>query len=171
MAKTLTKRDLVNKISAETNFTQIEVFDIVQRAVDIISSTLAEGDRVVIRNFGTFQVKEVKPKVGRNPKNPDQDVPSPARSVVKFKVGKELKDQVAKLTASKYSPQGSDRLLRAPPSSNGGAFLFAICAAFGTIREREHVPDTVPSSDCRSSTLLLCYRTHGSYKLSAPATP
>ena len=101
MAKTLTKRDLVNKISAETNFTQIEVFDIVQRAVDIISSTLAEGDRVVIRNFGTFQVKEVKPKVGRNPKNPDQDVPSPARSVVKFKVGKELKDQVAKLTASK----------------------------------------------------------------------
>lgn len=68
MAKTLTKRDLVNKISAETNFTQIEVFDIVQRAVDIISSTLAEGDRVVIRNFGTFQVKEVKPKVGRNPK-------------------------------------------------------------------------------------------------------
>lgn len=58
MAKTLTKRDLVNKISAETNFTQIEVFDIVQRAVDIISSTLAEGDRVVIRNFGTFQVKE-----------------------------------------------------------------------------------------------------------------
>ena len=94
MAKTLTKRDLVNKISAETNFTQIEVFDIVQRAVDIISSTLAEGDRVVIRNFGTFQVKEVKPKVGRNPK-------IPARSVVKFKVGKELKDQVAKLTASK----------------------------------------------------------------------
>ena len=59
------------------------------------------GDRVVIRNFGTFQVKEVKPKVGRNPKNPDQDVPIPARSVVKFKVGKELKDQVAKLTASK----------------------------------------------------------------------
>ena len=80
---------------------RIEVFDIVQRAVDIISSTLAEGDRVVIRNFGTFQVKEVKPKVGRNPKNPDQDVPIPARSVVKFKVGKESKDQVAKLTASK----------------------------------------------------------------------
>lgn len=170
MAKTLTKRDLVNKISAETNFTQIEVFDIVQRAVDIISSTLAEGDRVVIRNFGTFQVKEVKPKVGRNPKNPDQDVPIPARSVVKFKVGKELKDQVAKLTASN-NPTGIRQITRAPPSSNGGAFLFAICAAFGNIREREHVPDTVPSSDCRSSTLLLCYRTHGSYKLSAPATP
>ncbi len=101
MAKTLTKRDLVNKISAETDFTQIEVFDIIQRAVDIISETLASGDRVVIRNFGTFQVKEVKPKVGRNPKNPNQDVPIPARSVVKFKVGKELKDQVAKLNPGK----------------------------------------------------------------------
>ena len=85
MAKTLTKRDLVNKISAETNFTQIEVFDIVQRAVDIISSTLAEGDRVVIRNFGTFQVKEVKPKVGRNPKNPDQDVPIPGVSIKQWR--------------------------------------------------------------------------------------
>ena len=44
MAKTLTKRDLVNKISAETNFTQIEVFDIVQRAVDIISCLLYTSD-------------------------------------------------------------------------------------------------------------------------------
>ena len=41
MAKTLTKRDLVNKISAETNFTQIEVFDIVQRAVDIMMANIA----------------------------------------------------------------------------------------------------------------------------------
>ena len=111
MSKPFPNRALVNNLSAETNFTQIEVFDIVQRAVDIISSTLAEGDRVVIRNFGTFQVKEVKPKVGRNPKNPDQDVPIPARSVVKFKVGKELKDQVAKLTASKQpSPAGTRQI-------------------------------------------------------------
>ena len=59
MAKTLTKRDLVNKISAETNFTQIEVFDIVQRAVDIISSTLAEGrqaDRLQIIPTGIRQI-------------------------------------------------------------------------------------------------------------------
>lgn len=97
MANTLTKRDLVNKISAETDLTQTEVFDVIQRAVDIISATLAKGDRVVIRNFGTFHVKEVKAKVGRNPKNPGKDVPIPARSVVKFKTGKDLKDNVAKL--------------------------------------------------------------------------
>jgi|GEM_PF-87575 len=134
MAKTLTKRDLVNKISAETNFTQIEVFDIVQRAVDIISSTLAEGDRVVIRNFGTFQVKEVKPKVGRNPKNPDQDVPIPARSVVKFKVGKELKDQVANASIfyqNTMASGGVPRVFSVP--FRGGWFLF-VCNLRG-IRE------------------------------------
>lgn len=97
MAKTLTKRDLVNKISAEIGLTQNEVFNVIQNAVDIISETLAEGDRVVIRNFGTFQIKEVKAKVGRNPKNPGKDVPIPARSVVKFKVGKDLKERVSKL--------------------------------------------------------------------------
>ena len=97
MANTLTKRDLVNKISAETQLTQTEVFEVIQSAVDIISSALAAGDRVVIRNFGTFQVKQVKAKVGRNPKEPDKDVPIPARSVVKFKVGKELKEKVSEL--------------------------------------------------------------------------
>ncbi len=98
MAKTLTKRDLVNQISAELGLTQTQVFDTVQRAVDIISDTLAAGDRVVMRNFGTFLIKEVKPKVGRNPKNPGQDVPIPARAVVKFKVGKELKSRVSELS-------------------------------------------------------------------------
>ncbi len=99
MAKTLTKRDLINRISAESpaNLTQMEVHDVVQRAIDILTETLSAGDRVVLRNFGTLHVKEVKAKVGRNPKNPEKNVPIPARKVVKFKVGKELKDKVAKL--------------------------------------------------------------------------
>ncbi|MCD8070969.1 MAG: integration host factor subunit beta [Akkermansiaceae bacterium] len=77
--------------------TQSEVFDVIQKAVGIITETLGRGDRVVIRNFGTFQVKTVKAKVGRNPKNPAKDVPIPARSVVKFKVGKTLKETVVKI--------------------------------------------------------------------------
>ncbi len=98
MARTLTKRDLVNRISADSkNLTQHEVFDVIQKAVGIITETLGRGDRVVIRNFGTFQVKTVKAKVGRNPKNPAKDVPIPARSVVKFKVGKTLKETVVKI--------------------------------------------------------------------------
>ncbi len=100
MSNTITKRELVGKICAEldTNFTQEEVLQIVQKVVDSITDALSKGNKVVIRNFGTFLVKEVKPKVGRNPKNPTKDVPIPARSVVKFKVGKTLKEAAAKVS-------------------------------------------------------------------------
>lgn len=98
MANTITKRELVNKICSELNggLTQADVLEVVQKAVELITSELGSGNRVVLRNFGTFAVKEVKAKVGRNPKDPAKDVPIPARRVVKFKVGKTLKEAAAK---------------------------------------------------------------------------
>lgn len=94
---TITKRELVNKICAEidSSLTQGEVLEVMQKTVDLVTEALGAGDRVVLRNFGTFTVKEVKAKVGRNPKNPEKDVPIPARKVVKFKVGKTLKEAAA----------------------------------------------------------------------------
>ncbi len=101
MANTITKRELVNKICAETrsNLTQNDVLEVIQKTVDLIIESLGKGDRVVLRNFGTFSVKEVKAKIGRNPKDPGKDVPIPARSVVKFKVGKTLKEAAAQVVA------------------------------------------------------------------------
>ena len=75
--------------------TQQVVFDVVQSLIDEITECLAQGDTVVMRNFGAFQVREMKAKIGRNPKNPDKDVPIPARAAVKFKPGKEMKEKVA----------------------------------------------------------------------------
>ena len=94
---TITKRELVNKICAELNgnLTQSDVLEVIQKTVELVTAALGAGDRVVLRNFGTFTVKEVKAKVGRNPKNPAKDVPIPARKVVKFKVGKTLKEAAA----------------------------------------------------------------------------
>ncbi|MDO5450141.1 MAG: HU family DNA-binding protein [Akkermansia sp.] len=99
MARTITKRELVNKICAEMDngLTQNEVLDIVQKMIELVTASLGNGDRVVLRNFGTFAVKEVKAKIGRNPKDPAKNVPIPARSVVKFKVGKSLKEAAAKI--------------------------------------------------------------------------
>jgi nucleoid DNA-binding protein len=94
---TITKRDLVVKISNETGLTQQQVFDIVQRVIEEITGSLAQNDEVVLRNFGAFQVRHTKPKVGRNPNKPEAAVPIPARAIVKFKPGKELKERVAKL--------------------------------------------------------------------------
>ena len=97
MANTITKRELVNKICSELhgNLTQNDVLEVIQKCVELITESLGKGDRVVLRNFGTFTVKEVKAKIGRNPRNPEKDIPIPARQVVKFKMGKKLKETLA----------------------------------------------------------------------------
>ena len=100
---TLTKRDLVIRISNETGLVQREVFDVIQKMLDHISECLANGDKVELRNFGVFEVKTRKARVGRNPKDPAIDVPIPARSVVKFKAGKEMRTDVIKLPPNKES--------------------------------------------------------------------
>ncbi len=97
MSKTITKRELVNSICAELNgnLTQVDVLEVIQKAIDLVTASIGRGDRIVLRNFGTFVVKEVKAKVGRNPKDPKKDVPIPARQIVKFKVGKVLREAAA----------------------------------------------------------------------------
>ena len=94
---TITKRDLVIKISNETGLTQQEVFDVIQSFIEETTSCLAGNNDVVLRNFGAFQVTKTKPKIGRNPIKPDAAVPIPARAVVKFNPGKELKERVSKV--------------------------------------------------------------------------
>lgn len=94
---TITKRDLVVQISDQTGLTQHQVFDVLQLFLDNITSHLAQNNEVVLRNFGTFEIRVAKAKIGRNPNNPGKDVPIPARAIVKFKPGKELKEKVASL--------------------------------------------------------------------------
>ena len=95
---TLTKRELVMRISEETGLIQTQVFDVIQKTLDQISEALAKGEKVELRNFGVFEVKVRKARVGRNPRNPAKDVPIPARAMVKFKMGKEMKAEVLKRT-------------------------------------------------------------------------
>jgi nucleoid DNA-binding protein len=95
---TLTKRDLVLRISEETGLIRTRVFDVVQKTLNYIAESLAKGDKVELRNFGVFDVKIRKARVGRNPNRPETDVPIPARAMVKFKAGKEMKAEVLKLT-------------------------------------------------------------------------
>ena len=98
---TLTKRDLVIRISEETGLIQTQVFEVVQKTLNYITESLAKGDKVELRNFGVFDVKIRKARVGRNPNKPETDVPIPARAMVKFKAGKEMRAEVLKLTPKK----------------------------------------------------------------------
>jgi nucleoid DNA-binding protein len=101
---TLTKRDLVVRISEDTGLIQQQVMDVVQKTLDYISESLAKGDKVELRNFGVFEVKVRKARIGRNPNSPRTDVPIPQRSVVKFKAGKEMRAEVLKIHPNNSEP-------------------------------------------------------------------
>jgi nucleoid DNA-binding protein len=106
--ETITKRDLVVKISNKTGLTQQQVFDVIQNTLDTITATLANNDEVVLRNFGSFQVRQTKQKVGRNPNKPGTDVIIPPRAIVKFKPGKQMKERVATLLPELQLPAASE---------------------------------------------------------------
>lgn len=104
---TVTKRDLVVRISTSTKLRQQEVATVVQEMLDRISDALAKGDKVELRNFGVFEVKVRRARVGRNPNRPETNVPIPPRAVVKFKAGKEMRAAVLKLTPSQAGSTGA----------------------------------------------------------------
>lgn len=89
----MTKKDIVLKISEETNIKQIDVKAVVQGMLDHIVAALSNGDTVELRNFGVFKVKSRRSRIGRNPKT-GAVVPIPERKVVSFKVGMIMKKKV-----------------------------------------------------------------------------
>lgn len=103
---TLTKREIVLNISNSTGMVQHLVFDVVQKTLDSIVEALSRGDNVELRNFGVFEVKLTKPRVGRNPNRPGDTVAIPARATVKFKSGKVMKQRVRQLTAQLKAESG-----------------------------------------------------------------
>jgi nucleoid DNA-binding protein len=97
---TITKRNLVTSITDKlglegTWLRQQDVQAVVQTLIEEITDALAQGNSVVLRNFGAFEIREMKAKIGRNPKYPLTEVLIPARAAVKFKPGKEMKEKVA----------------------------------------------------------------------------
>ena len=89
----MTKRELVILVADRLGFTQNEVAAVVQILLDTIIESLAQGDRVEIRNFGVFEVKTREARVGRNPRT-GQEVAIADKRVVTFKPGKALKEWV-----------------------------------------------------------------------------
>ena len=89
----MTKKDIVLKVSDETNLKQIDVKKIVQKTFDCIIAALIRGEKIELRNFGVFKVKQRKSRTGRNPRT-NQVIPVPPRKVVVFKAGLEMKQKI-----------------------------------------------------------------------------
>ncbi len=89
----MTKKDIILKVADETNLKQTDVKLVVQKTFDYMVEALVRGEKIELRNFGVFKVKERKSRTGRNPRT-GQVVPVPPRKVVVFKPGLEMKHEV-----------------------------------------------------------------------------
>jgi DNA-binding protein HU-beta/integration host factor subunit beta len=92
---TVTKRELVIEVAEKLGYTQNEVSAVVQATLETITDTLAEGNRLEIRNFGVFEIKKRDARIGRNPRT-GEAVPITEKRVAVFKPGKMLKELVEK---------------------------------------------------------------------------
>lgn len=121
----MTKKEIVKKISEDIGLTQLKTKDIVQRTLDAIIHTLVEEERIELRNFGVFEVKERKARKARNPRSGDS-VYVPAKYVVTFKPGKEMEDLVQKMKSadlrskerSENADQGGNGPIESPKKSS-----------------------------------------------------
>ena len=89
----MTKKDIVLKITDMTGIKQVDVKRIVQKTFDVIIESLMRSEKVELRNFGVFKIKERKARFGRNPRT-GESVPVPPRKVVVFKSGLEMKQKI-----------------------------------------------------------------------------
>ncbi len=89
----MTKADLVERVAREADMTKKDAEQLVEIIFDSITDTLNKGEKIELRGFGSFRVRERNPRKGRNPKTGDS-VAIPAKRVAYFKPGKELKELI-----------------------------------------------------------------------------
>ncbi len=90
----MTKSELIEIIAAKQN--QLSAKDVelaVKTLIELMSETLASGERIEIRGFGSFSLHYRAPRIGRNPKT-GESVGLAGKYVPHFKPGKELRDRV-----------------------------------------------------------------------------
>jgi integration host factor subunit beta len=91
---TIAKRELVSRIAEKTGQTKVVTKDIIQMFLDAIIEELGQGNRLELREFGVFQIKERTAWKAQNPRT-HEVVQVPAKRVVKFKVGRLMRERVA----------------------------------------------------------------------------
>lgn len=90
----MTKSELIEKLSLDyPHIPAKDVEESVKELLELMTSSLATGDRIEIRGFGSFSLHYRAPRVGRNPKT-GETVHLDGKSVPHFKPGKELRERV-----------------------------------------------------------------------------
>ncbi len=93
--RTMNKTELIAAVSEKTGVSKKDCEKTISAMLDQVAESLAQGDKVQIVGFGSFEVKERQARTGRNPKT-GEAVEIAASKAPVFKAGKALKDTVAK---------------------------------------------------------------------------
>lgn len=92
----MNKAELAQTLAEKLNVPKSQAEDMISTLLEVITTTLKNGDEVVLTGFGAFSVKTRAARTGVNPQNPTQKINIPEVRVPKFKAGKALKDELKK---------------------------------------------------------------------------
>ena len=91
----MNKLELIQEVSERTGLAKKDAEKAVNAVLDTVADTLAQGDKVQLIGFGSFETKTREARMGRNPKTKEA-IQIPASKTPVFKAGKALKDAVSK---------------------------------------------------------------------------
>lgn len=91
----MNKAELVDIVAADAGTTKKDAEQIINKVMDTIIKSVASGEKVTLVGFGTFEARNRKARLGRNPKT-NEPLNIPAKRVAGFKVGKEFSEAVNK---------------------------------------------------------------------------
>jgi integration host factor subunit beta len=96
--ETIAKRTIAERIAERNDLGQVQTLQVIQAFLDEIVEELAKGNRLEFRDFGVFETVVRKPRTALNPKTLEK-VQVKSKVVVRFKVGRILKEKVGHLIA------------------------------------------------------------------------
>ena len=104
---TVTKKDLIDRVSAQTRQRRAVVKKTMQALLGTIVQELGNGHRLEIRDFGVFEIRTRAARMAQNPKTL-QRVRVPSKKTVKFKVGRLMKQKLSDLTGAAIEDEAGD---------------------------------------------------------------
>lgn len=112
----MTKADLIEDVSRETELSRKDSEVIVETLFDCIVKSLRNGEKIEIRGFGSFRIRSRKSRIGRNPKTGTR-VDVPAKKIPYFKPSKDLKDLVNGVSTAAPPASAAPGAPSTPPSA------------------------------------------------------
>lgn len=91
----MNKTELIANVAEKAGLSKKDAEKALNAAVETVTAALAEGEKVQLVGFGTFEVRAREARIGRNPRT-KEIVEIPATSIPAFKAGQALKNAVAK---------------------------------------------------------------------------